>query len=218
MIPPPTTRRSNRPARRRSSAAARSLIAATIQRRHPTWVKPRHPGPDDGGAIDGRGSRTGTPLSAPDSVDTHSCSTCSNGFPVRDRPACSGGRLVSRAVTAPQQPFKSDVQSQPSSTLLPPPARLQSESLCLGLLPEPASVINAQLLNCLEMGHGASFDEFCGARVAQSVVAESGPGALKGRWSGAGDHSNPVLVSSGEQRRTRRRARGVPRPRPPRDS
>ncbi len=43
----------------------------------------------------------------------------------------------------------------------------------------------------------ASFASFSAAWVAHSVVAESASGALKGRWSGAGEHSNPVLVSSG---------------------
>ena len=46
----------------------------------------------------------------------------------------------------PEQQFESDVQDESPSTLLLPPARLHGESLCVGLVPELASVIKSQLL------------------------------------------------------------------------
>jgi hypothetical protein len=61
-------------------------------------------------------------------------------------PVSSGWCLDSSAVTAPQQPFERNVQSQPSSTPQPSPPRLQGNAFDVGLMPEPPAVVEADLM------------------------------------------------------------------------
>jgi hypothetical protein len=63
-------------------------------------------------------------------------------------------------VAAPQQPFEGDVQHQSSPTLLPPPAGVDGKAVDAGLVPARVAAIETERLECLEIDHGSSFDDF----------------------------------------------------------
>lgn len=81
--------------------------------------------------------------------------------------------LVSRQATTAQYQLERRVQCQPPSASLPPTARLQRETFCLGLVPKLLSAIMAQLLKCLVVQHGtSSFPVSWGVRVDSGSRAE----------------------------------------------